>query len=119
MFGFHPKCSSIKLTHMCFADDLLIFSVATINSVRTIKGVLDEFENLSGLRANPSNRSLFCGRMSIEVKKDILVFLQMQDGTLPVRHLGVPLITKRLVVADCDILVSKISARIDSWMVKN
>lgn len=24
-FGFHPKCSLIKLNHLCFADDLLIF----------------------------------------------------------------------------------------------
>ena len=24
-FKFHPKCASLKLTHLCFADDLLIF----------------------------------------------------------------------------------------------
>lgn len=26
LFDFHLKCSSLKLTHLCFADDLLIFS---------------------------------------------------------------------------------------------
>jgi hypothetical protein len=24
-FSFHPRCSSLKLTHLCFADNLLIF----------------------------------------------------------------------------------------------
>jgi hypothetical protein len=30
-FSFHPKCSKLKLTHLCFADDLLIFSEASLN----------------------------------------------------------------------------------------
>jgi hypothetical protein len=25
LFDFHPKCSSLKLTHLCFANDLLIY----------------------------------------------------------------------------------------------
>jgi len=33
-FQFHPKCSSLKLTHLCFADDLLIFSAAKVISLR-------------------------------------------------------------------------------------
>jgi hypothetical protein len=35
-----------------------------------------------------------------------------------VRYLGVPLISKRLSAADCDSLISKISSRIDSWLVR-
>jgi hypothetical protein len=68
LFAFHPKCSSIKLTHLCFADDLLIFFAASINSVKAIKGVLDEFELLSGLKANPSKNSLFCGGVLLKIR---------------------------------------------------
>jgi hypothetical protein len=28
-FDFHPKCANLKLNHLCFADDLLIFLAAT------------------------------------------------------------------------------------------
>jgi hypothetical protein len=42
----------------------------------------------------------------------------MSEGTLPVRYLGVPLITKRLSAVDCDTLVAKIISRIESWLVK-
>jgi len=49
----------------------------------------------------------------------LLDFLGMQEGVLPVRYLGVPLISKRLTAGDCDALVSKITARIDSWLARN
>lgn len=32
-FEFHYRCSKTRLTHLCFADDLLIFSEASLNSV--------------------------------------------------------------------------------------
>jgi len=59
LFCFHPKCSPNQLTHLSFADDLFIFSAASLESMCAIKGVLDEFENLSGLRANPSKSFFF------------------------------------------------------------
>lgn len=52
------------------------------------------------------------------MKQDILELLQMPEGVLPVRYLGVPLITKRLTSVDCESLVTKITARIDFWLVK-
>jgi hypothetical protein len=58
-FGFHPKCHSLGLTHLCFANDLLIVSAAAIYSIRVIQGVLVEFEDLSGLKANPTKSSFF------------------------------------------------------------
>jgi hypothetical protein len=52
LFSYHPTCSVIKLSHLCFADDLLIFSAATLASIRCYIGVLAQFEALSGLKAN-------------------------------------------------------------------
>lgn len=43
----------------------------------------------------------------------------MAEGYLPVRHLGVLLITKRLTAADCEGLVAKFTSRIDSWCSKH
>jgi hypothetical protein len=57
--GFHPKCSSLKPTHLCFADDLLIFSKANMDSLGSIKSILAEFEKISGLKANPAKSTFF------------------------------------------------------------
>jgi hypothetical protein len=52
-FRFHPKCRKLKLTHLCFTDDFLIFSTAEFESIQTIHSILGEFEDLFGLKANP------------------------------------------------------------------
>jgi hypothetical protein len=117
-FDFHPRCRELKLNHLCFADDLLIFSAASIRSVKVIKDVLDYFEQLSGLKANPSKSSIFLAGVNPVLKQDILEMLHMPEGVLPVRYLGVPLISKRLTSVDCESLVAKITARIDSWLVR-
>jgi hypothetical protein len=58
--------------------------------------VLADFEDLSGLTANPMKRICFCAGVHRDDKAAFLEVLQMPEGSLPVRDLGVPLITKRL-----------------------
>ncbi|KAK4385402.1 putative ribonuclease H protein [Sesamum angolense] len=43
---------------------------------------------------------------------DILGF---QEGSLPVKYLGVPLISSRLTIADCKPLINKLDTRIAGW----
>lgn len=74
LFSFHPKCKVVRLNHLCFADDLLVFSVANCNSVSAILSALAEFESLLGLRSNPSKSSIFMAGASCEVKQQIFVF---------------------------------------------
>lgn len=71
LFGFHPKCFGIRLTHLCFADDLLIFSTANLPSIKVIMEALGEFEDLSGLRVNPAKSTCFCAAIPKNIKKDI------------------------------------------------
>jgi hypothetical protein len=118
-FRFHHKCSKLKLTHLCFADDLLIFFKADLGSIQTVQDVLAEFEVLSGLKANPAKSAFFCAGIHRDDKLALLEVLQMPEGSLPVQYLGVPLITKRLSAMDCDALVAKIGGRIDSWLVRH
>ncbi|XP_023757720.2 uncharacterized protein LOC111906233 [Lactuca sativa] len=49
-FKFHSKCMALNISHLCFADDLLVFSYGNGNSVRIIRDALDEFKKVSGLK---------------------------------------------------------------------
>lgn len=51
-FGFHPKCKRTKIVGLLFADDLLVFYKANLNSVGLIKRKLEEFSKMSGMFAN-------------------------------------------------------------------
>jgi hypothetical protein len=118
-FTFHPRCSRLKLTHLCFADDLLLFCDASLPSISIVKAALLQFEKISSLKANPSKSSLFCSSLSLRMKNMLLDELQMQEGVLPIRYLGVPLISSRLFAADCKMLLDEISSHIDSWTSRN
>jgi hypothetical protein len=113
-FKFHPRCSKLQLTHLCFADDMLVFSEANSSSIKVVKAALLEFEKLFGLKANPSKSSLFCARISSRMKTILLDELQMEEGKLPVRYLGVPLVSSKLSAMDCRVLIEKITSRIGS-----
>lgn len=117
-FKFHSRCSRLKLTHLCFADDLLLFFEASLLSLNIVKSALMEFERISGLKANSTKNSFFCSGISTRMKNSLLNSLQM-EGKLPVWYLGVPLISSRLSAADCRMLIEKITSRIDSWTSKN
>lgn len=118
-FKFHHRCSKLQITHLCFTDDLLIFSEADKSSISIIQAPLREFESLSGLKVNPSKSSMFCSGISLSMKAALLDSLQMKEGKLPVRYLGVPLISSKMFADDYKSLIDKISSRIGSWTSRN
>uniref|UniRef100_A0A2N9HE77 Reverse transcriptase domain-containing protein n=1 Tax=Fagus sylvatica TaxID=28930 RepID=A0A2N9HE77_FAGSY len=92
-FKFHSKCEGQQITHLSFADDLLILVAADIQSITLIRDALDEFKELSGLSINQSKSEVFCAVVSSSLKSQILSILNFKARSLPVRYLGMPLIT--------------------------
>jgi len=118
-FSYHRNCEEQEITHLCFADDLLIFSHGDSESVRVIKDSLDEFSSVSGLYPSPAKSEAFYCSIGQFTKSAIHSIIQFPDGSLPVRYLGVPLITTRLYRNDCKGLVDKVKARLNDWRNKS
>lgn len=51
-FKYHPMCKSVKLTHLIFAHDLMIFCKGNENSVNRVMEALNHFINVTRLVAN-------------------------------------------------------------------
>ena len=60
-FGIHPRCHSLALTHLCFADDLMVFVEGTKNFVEGVLSVFDEFAGWSGLSISLEKSTIFMG----------------------------------------------------------
>ncbi|GMH30433.1 hypothetical protein Nepgr_032276 [Nepenthes gracilis] len=114
-FTFHWKCEATHTVMLAFADDLLLFSHADVSSIRILKECLEEFHWLSGLSANTNKSEIFICSKDPALIQDIVDILGFKVGSLPIRYLGVPLISTRLSVRDCTILTEKITRRIKSW----
>ncbi|XP_022859016.1 uncharacterized protein LOC111379814 [Olea europaea var. sylvestris] len=109
------RCEKEKITHLCFADDLMVFCRAEVGSVSLIGECLNRFKALSGLIPNPDKSNLFASGVSLYLKDQLLDVLGYKEGVLPVRYLGVPLISTKLRALDCKILMDRIIVRAKSW----
>ncbi|GKD95503.1 RNA-directed DNA polymerase, eukaryota, reverse transcriptase zinc-binding domain protein [Tanacetum coccineum] len=67
---------------------------------------------------NLNKSTLFFGSLKGTEKEQIMNIMQFKEGTLPSKYIGVPLVTKRLGVKECKVLVDKIKSRIEDWKNK-
>ncbi|KAL0433838.1 UNVERIFIED_CONTAM: LINE-1 retrotransposable element O protein [Sesamum latifolium] len=114
-FKFHWKFQEIGLFQLCFADDLLLFCRADESSVGVFKQGLETFAGLFGLQANPSKSNLIISASARNMKEALLALLDFREGTLPIKYLGLPLLSSRLTIADCKPLLTKVDGRIKGW----
>ncbi|GKC12197.1 hypothetical protein Tco_1008979 [Tanacetum coccineum] len=108
----------MKLTHLCFVDDLLILCNGDKESLGVIKKVLNEFSSVSGSIPNLIKSSIFFGSINEGLKRELLKIIPFNLGSLPMIYLGVPLIAKKLSVKDCKCLVDNVEKRINCWRNK-
>lgn len=98
-FNYHPRCRKMGLLHLCFADDLLLFTRVDVISVQFLLKVLDKFAASSGLKANRLKSCIYFGRVPSDIKTEILRISGMVEGHLPFKYLGVPLSPQNLSVS--------------------
>lgn len=67
---------------------------------------------------NFSKSSTFFGNVKASVKAAIYRIMPFEAGTLPVRYLGVPLLSTRLYQKHCSSLVDKVKKRLLNWKNK-
>ncbi|KAL6522936.1 hypothetical protein OROHE_016783 [Orobanche hederae] len=112
---YHWRCHRRKTVMLSFADDLLLFCNADVDSIRTLQMGMNIFGKLSGLQANPSKSNIFLSTLARPHASEIQPLIGYNIGSLPVRYLGVPLITSKLTIADCNPLVKKLEDRLGTW----
>ncbi|XP_021724873.1 uncharacterized protein LOC110692182 [Chenopodium quinoa] len=91
-FKFHHRCSSMRLNHLVFADDLMMFACGNRRSLSLCSRALKTFYLVSGLQANE--------------EKTVIMF-------------GIPLNSKYLRARDFDVLIDKMMARVHCWASRN
>ena len=114
-FNFYPRCRKADITHLLFADDLLMFCQADANSVSSMMSTFDRFSKASGLEANKSKSNVYLAGVDGQTKECIMSLLHMEEGDFPFRYLGVSLHSKKLNTKDCRPMVNKIIGRVKFW----
>ena len=95
-FKYHPRCSKLDITHLCFPDDLLLFARRDLESVKAIQLCFSQFSQALGLQANLNKSSIYSGGVQMEVRQQIVQQFGYNMEELPFKYLGVPLSTKKM-----------------------
>ncbi|XP_056690247.1 uncharacterized protein [Spinacia oleracea] len=118
-FQFHPRCKDIKLTHLCFADDLILCSKGDYQSILLLLQAFKLFSNSAGLKANQQKSSVYCHGMPESEVQRVVDISGFSRSSLPFKYLGVPICSKKINVAQCGHLVDKMITRIKIWSSRN
>lgn len=114
-FAYHWRTKPVGLTHLIFADDMLLFCNADHDSINTIWAGTSTFSAISGLKANVDKSQWFFANTSREIMDTTVSLTGIKVGSLPIKYLGLPLITNKLSAADCVPLVHRICHKIETW----
>ncbi|GMJ02965.1 hypothetical protein HRI_003965700 [Hibiscus trionum] len=113
--GIRMGDSNLVISHLQFADDLVLFSMAKEEKVRNIKRVLRIFEIVSGLKLNMKKTKIY----GINVKHDVLsawaASIKCELDTLPTMYLGMPLGHNRNSKTIWDPVLEKFQSRLGGW----
>ncbi|XP_024013050.1 uncharacterized protein LOC112087252 [Eutrema salsugineum] len=98
--GYHPHCKKLELTHLCFADYLMVFSDGSLGSMESIISVFNDFATISGLHVSLEKSTVYLAGVAGDLRATTLENVPFVAGTLPVRYLGLPLLTKKMTRMD-------------------
>lgn len=83
-FNYHPRCERLAITHLMFADDLLMFSRGDVMSVQLLYAAFLKFSKASsGLEANLHKSAVYFGGLSANAQEAIQSVLPVPTGSLP------------------------------------
>lgn len=114
---YHPKAGDLSISHLMFADDVMIFFDGGSSSMHGICETLDDFADWSGLKVNKDKSQLFQAGLDLSERITSAAY-GFPAGTFPIRYLGLPLMCRKLRIADYGPLLEKLSARLRSWVSK-
>ena len=74
-FSYHWRCEASRTTHICFADDLILFCGGSIHAATLIKRSLDTFFLCSGMEANCSKSVVLVAGDNPHFGMELLIYL--------------------------------------------
>nr|KYP65031.1 Transposon TX1 uncharacterized [Cajanus cajan] len=109
----------LPLSHLFFADDILLFCQASEDQARLVAPLLEEFSRSPGLRVNLTKSKFVSSRRVSQRRIDTLEGLLGISYTAQIgKYLGVPITHGQPRCADFYDVMDKIQGRLAAWKAK-
>ncbi|XP_038699659.1 uncharacterized protein LOC119996952 [Tripterygium wilfordii] len=114
--NFHSKCCHQRISHLAFADDILLLSRGDVPSVGILYNELRTFGRVSGLSINVAKSSIFFSGISQHCRETLLLLTGFTEGRFPFNYLGVPISPHRLLVSRLELIRSVLQGIEQFWI---
>lgn len=96
------------------------FCRSTVGTAQGINKVMQDFRSCTGLDFNAQKSMvIFFGGCTAQSRRIITNTLGMTEGELPIRYLGIPLISSRLSPHHCNPILEKMETKLEGWSTKS
>ncbi|XP_028778309.1 uncharacterized protein LOC114734823 [Neltuma alba] len=108
------------ISHLFFADDLLLFTEASTRQVEEVKRIMKRFCLFSGHRINLEKSKAFFSR-NVNINRALTLSQKLGIGITPDlgKYLGVPLIHARITKATYGHIMKRVRSRLSGWKGKH
>ncbi|CAA7059442.1 unnamed protein product [Microthlaspi erraticum] len=105
-----------KLSHICFADDLILFAEASVAQIRVVRSVLERFCQASGQKVSlDKSKIFFSENVSRELSSEISAESGIQATRELGRYLGMPVLQKRINKDTFGTVLERMSSKLAGW----
>jgi hypothetical protein len=105
-----------QVSHLLFADDLLVFCRANLKSFHGVSKLLEQLELNTGLSINKAKSKCFFSKGTSN-KEALCDAIRISKGRLPVKYLGITLSYNYPKAIHFLPLLDKLRSKIEGWMV--
>jgi len=105
------------ISHLLFADDLLVFCKGSKDSAKRLNLLLNQLELNTGLVVNNKKSKVFFSK-GCKAKAQIANMLGVCSGSLPIRYLGLPVSVSYPKARHSAPSVDKVREKVEGWMAK-
>ncbi|KAL0392788.1 UNVERIFIED_CONTAM: putative ribonuclease H protein [Sesamum radiatum] len=117
---FYQAPGLIRVSHLAYADDLMIFTTTCRQNMELLRDFLRAYERVSGQLINGSKSSFIVGRQASSLQtqavQDVLGY---QLKYLPITYLGVPLYKENRKACLFDPIISRLRDLLQGWAMTN
>ena len=115
----HISRGGLGISHLLFADDILLFSKARNSQVRLLMSVLNNFCEASGLKVNVDKSQVMCSKNVSRRRWDNFTAISSLRFTSTLgKYLGFPLVNGKMTKSEFQVIIDKINGKLSTWKGK-